>query len=198
MTRRFRGDTLVLATHNAGKIREMRGILQRFVPHLLTAADLNLPEPPETGVTFLENATLKARAASRRTRHPVLAEDSGLSIKALQGAPGVYSADWAGHPRNFRAAIHRVNAEMGDPSDRSACFTTQLVLVWPDGHTEEAAGQIDGQIVWPPRGSGNFGYDPIFRPTGYAKTFAEMTASEKTEISHRTLAINALIQKCFH
>lgn len=196
--RKFIGDTLVLATHNAGKIAELRDMLSPHVKHLITAKDLHLPEPKEPGTTFLENAGMKARTAARVCKKVVLAEDSGLSVNALNGAPGVYSADWGGHPRNFKAAMHRVHAEMGDNPDRSAYYTTVFVLAWPDGHIEyvESRGG-GGTIVWPPRGQGGFGYDRIFMPTGYAVTFGEMPLSEKMKISHRTMALKMLLEKYF-
>jgi XTP/dITP diphosphohydrolase len=221
MPRTFTEQTLVLATHNQKKIDEMRGFLSPRVARVLTARDLYLPEPAETGITFLENATIKAMAAARAVKMPVLAEDSGLCVKALGGAPGVYTADWAGHPRNFRAAMHRVLIELefgpsglargplddsGAPGirrgtmpcvDRSAYFQTTIVLAWPDGHVEVFVGQIDGTIAPTMRGTGGFGYDPIFIPDGHAKTFAEMGAQEKIAISHRTRAVRAMLEQCF-
>ena len=198
MTRRFLGDTLVFATHNQGKLREARGLLAAYVPNVVSAGELGFPEPKETGTTFLENATMKALFSARRARLPALSEDSGLCVNALGGAPGVYSADWAGHPRNARRAMHRVHAEMGDNPDRSAYFTTVFVLAWPDGHIEYTQGWGNpGTIVWPPRGSGTFGYDPIFMPDGYAKTYAEMSIEEKKAISHRTESLNTMLDLCF-
>lgn len=196
MPRKFTGDTLVLATHNKGKIAEMRDFLASRVPHLLTAAELGLPEPPETGTTFIENATIKALTAARLCKFPVLAEDSGLCIAALNGAPGVYSADWAGHPRNFQAAMHRVLADMNGAVDRSAWFQTVMILAWPDGHTEITEGRVDGVITSTMRGSG-FGYDPIFMPQGHAKTFGEMGRAEKGTMSHRARALAAIMDRCF-
>lgn len=220
MTRKFTGDTLVLATHNAHKIMEMRAFFDGRVRKLLTAKDLNLPEPPETGTTFLENAMIKAFAAAKICKFPVLAEDSGLCVVALGGAPGVYTADWAGHPRNFRAAMQRILHELDAGSsaqpeglvglqgpsgrargpgsvDRHAYFQTTLVLAWPDGHAEVTEGQVHGTITLTLRGAYKFGYDPIFMPDGYAKTFGEMLADEKIAISHRTRAVQAMLKKCF-
>lgn len=196
--RKFTGDTLVLATHNKGKILELRDMLEEFVPNVVSAADLKLPEPPETGTTFHDNATIKALAAARATQHPALAEDSGLCVNALGGAPGVYSADWAGHPRNFKLARLRVHQLMGNDPDRTAYYQTIFALAWPDGHVEYAGGQGGGgKIVWPPRGSGGFGYDPIFMPTGYAVTFGEMPIEQKKQISHRTEALMNLLELYF-
>lgn len=197
MFRKFSADTLVLATHNKGKIAEMRDLLAPYVQNVRTSAELNLPEPPETGTTFLENATIKALATARATKLPVLADDSGLCIDALDGAPGVYSADWGGHPRNFRAAISRVLQEMGDTGDRSAAFVTVLVLAWPDGHIEVAEGRVEGKITHNIHGAGGFGYDPIFRPEGQARTFGEMSRDEKQKISHRSRALAQLLEKYF-
>ncbi len=196
MPRKFIGDTLVLATHNKGKVAELRDMLAGRVSHILTAAELGLPEPPETGTTFTENAMIKALAAARLCKFPVLADDSGLSIAALNGAPGVYSADWAGHPRNFRAAMHRVLAEMRGAGDRSADLQTVMILAWPDGHTEITEGRVDGVITPTMRGSG-FGYDPIFRPVGHAKTFGEMGRAQKGTMSHRARALTAMMDRCF-
>lgn len=196
--RKFTGDTLVLATHNAGKIAELSGMMTLHVKHLMTAKDLHLPEPAETGTTFLENATIKALTAAKACKKTVLAEDSGLCINALNGAPGVYSADWGGYPRNFKAAMHRVHLEMGGNPDRSAYYTTVFVLAWPDGHIEHVESRGGGgTIVWPPRGQGGFGYDRIFMPTGYAITFGEMPLEEKMKISHRTMALKTLLEKYF-
>lgn len=209
MPRKFIGDTLVLATHNKGKIAELRDMLGGRVPHLLTAAQLGLPEPPETGTTFTENAMIKALTAAKLCKFPVLAEDSGLCITALNGTPGVYAADWAGHPRNFRAAMHRVLGEMQDIErssgqgrgpqdlDRSAYFQTVMILAWPDGHTEITEGRVDGAITDVMRGTDGHGYDPIFIPNGYAKTFAEMTSAEKGIMSHRKQALIVMLDRCF-
>lgn len=196
MPRKFTGDTLVLATHNKGKVAELRDMLGARVPHILTADELGLPEPPETGTTFTQNATIKALTAARLCKFPVLAEDSGLCIAALNGAPGVYSADWAGHPRNFRAAMHRVLADMDGATDQSAYFQAVMIMAWPDGHMEVTDGQVDGVITPTMRGSG-FGYDPIFMPMGYAKTFGEMTGAEKGTMSHRARALAKMMDRCF-
>lgn len=197
MPRKFTGDTLVLATHNQKKIDEMRGLLAGRVKTILTARDLSLPEPAETGTTFLENATLKAVAAARACRYPTLSDDSGLCIAALNGAPGVYTADWAGHPRNWAMMNQRILQTMQGASDRRAYFQAVIVVAWPDGHIEATEGRIDGHIVDAPRGTLGFGADPIFMLNGYAKTFGEMTAAEKIAVSHRSQAVKAMIEKCF-
>lgn len=199
--RKFSGDRLVLATHNKGKVDEIATLLGDYVREFPSAADLHLPEPVESGVTFIENAMIKARAAATATGLPALADDSGLCVNGLAGAPGVYSADWAitatGRPRDFIHAMTRVQEALGDASDRSAYFISVLVLAWPDGHTESVEGRVTGQIVWPMRGQGGHGYDPIFMPDGFDKTFGEMSLTEKGVISHRGRAFAALVEKCF-
>lgn len=199
--RKFSGDQLVLATHNQGKVAEIAALLGGYTRAFPSAADLNLPEPVESGVTFAENAAIKALAAARATGLPALADDSGLCVRALDDAPGVYTADWAittqGAPRDFIHAMNRVQTALADSPDRAAYFISVLVLAWPDGHTETVEGRVDGQIVWPMRGTGGHGYDPIFMPDGFDKTFAEMSLSEKGAVSHRGRAFAALLQKCF-
>jgi XTP/dITP diphosphohydrolase len=199
MTRRFNGDTLVIATHNAGKLKEFRAMFGDRVPQLVSAGDLGLDAPPETGTTFIENALIKARSVAEATGHPALADDSGVCVDALGGAPGVYSADWAeapGKPRDFGMAMARVNEELADNPDRKAHFRAVLVLAWPDGHYETAEGRVQGVIVWPPRGDQGFGYDPVFVPEGSDKTFAELPDNKKV-FSHRARAFKALVDKCF-
>jgi XTP/dITP diphosphohydrolase len=195
--RQFAGPRLVIATHNAGKLREFRQLMGDRVRALVSAGELGLPEPAETGTTFLANAMLKARAAAQASGEIVLADDSGLSVTALGGAPGVYSADWAGPDKNFPAAMQRIQDEMGAAADRSASFICALVLAWPDGSCEVALGRVDGTLIWPPRGFGGFGYDPMFVPKGYTKTFAELDGAEKQRISHRGRAIRLLLDRCF-
>ncbi len=195
--RRFREDTLILATHNSGKINELRGVFGPYVACLVSNADRNLPEPAETGTTFFENALIKARAAMRATGYPALADDSGLCIAALNGDPGVYTANWAGSPRNDRMAMRRVLNLMGDTDNRAAYFTTTLVLIWHDGHIETTTGRVNGTITYAITGTGGHGYDPIFRPQGHARTFAEMALHEKQRLSHRGEAVHQMIQKCF-
>ncbi len=195
--RRFEGDKLLIATHNKGKVAEFQAMLGDRAIALLTAADLDLPEPEETGVTFTENAVLKAKAAAQASGLPSLADDSGMSVAALDGDPGIYSARWAGPDKDFNAAMARVHDLMGDNADRSAAFIAVLALAWPDGHVEVAEGRIEGTIVWPVRGAGGFGYDPMFLPHGYNQTFGEMAPEKKKAISHRAMALQKLVKDCF-
>jgi len=202
MTRKFDGKKLVMATHNKGKLDEMRALLDPYGVELLSAADLDLPEPEETEDTFVGNARIKAHAAAQATGLPALADDSGISIDALGGAPGVYTADWAETPsgRDFVMAMTRAHNELeaiGAPSPRLAQFNCTLVLSWPDGHDEVFAGVMPGQVVWPMRGSEGHGYDPIFQPDGYDITFGEMDRWEKNKISHRARAVAAFVEACF-
>lgn len=197
MNRKFTGDTLVVATHNKGKMEEFRVLLGGRVAKVLSAGELQLPEPEETGTTFLENATIKALAGARDCGLPCLADDSGLCVNALGGNPGIYSARWGGPEKNFMKAMKLVHSRMGDTSDTSAAFVAVLVLAWPDGHTEWAEGRIEGNIAWPPRGEHGHGYDPVFVPEGEARSFAEMTMSEKNAFSHRGRALQKLIEKIF-
>ena len=200
--RPFREPKLVLASHNKGKIAEFQRMFAPLGVEIVGAGDLGLAEPAETGTTFTENALIKVRAAVAGSGLPALADDSGLAVDALAGAPGVYSADWAGPGKDFAAAMQRVQDELGDAADRSAAFVALLVLAWPDGHYETAEGRVSGRIVWPPRGSGGFGYDPIFQPDGETETFGEMAVGEaglarKAAFSHRGEAFRRLTQKCF-
>lgn len=199
--RKFSGDKLILATHNQGKVEEIAALLGAYVRAFPSAGSLSLPEPAETGTTFLENATIKAQAAAQATGFPALADDSGLCVNGLGGQPGVYSADWAimgsGQPRDFVKAMQRIQDELGDNPDRSAYFVSVLVLAWPDGHSEYVEGRVNGTLVWPVRGGGGHGYDPMFLPEGRTRTFGEMTLAEKGEVSHRGRAFTALIEKCF-
>jgi XTP/dITP diphosphohydrolase len=195
--RRFEGDRLVIATHNKGKLREFGSLLGFYVKDIVSAGDLGLPEPEETGANFAENAILKARAAAKRTGSPALADDSGLCVNALKGAPGIFSARWGGSTRDFDIAMKRVNDEIGDVKDRSAYFICVLALTWPDGHSETVEGRVDGEIIWPPRGEGGMGYDPVFVPAGHHHTFAEMPPEEKDALSHRGKAVRELIRNCF-
>ncbi|PZQ44922.1 MAG: non-canonical purine NTP pyrophosphatase, RdgB/HAM1 family [Micavibrio aeruginosavorus] len=186
-------ETLLLASHNKGKLKEFDTLLQGLVGEVKSAADMRLIEPAETGTTFLENATIKALAAMRVTGLPSLSDDSGLSINALNGDPGVYSADWAGYPRDFQKAMALVHEKMGDASDKSAYFTSVLVLAYPDGRIEHFEGRVNGAICWPPRGVEGFGYDPMFVPEGYDKSFGELSADIKKSISHRVMAVEKFI-----
>lgn len=198
--RTFTEKELVLATHNKGKVREIADLLSPYIDSFVSAGDLGFPVPDETGTTFHENAAIKALASAKASGKVALADDSGFAVSALDGAPGVYSADWAELPdgsRDFLMAMERVNEEAGDAADRSAAFICVLTLAWPDGHTESFEGCVEGQLSWPPRGDKGFGYDPIFVPGGSDKTFAEMEPAQKHEISHRADAFKKLVEACF-
>ncbi len=194
--RLFQSDELLIATHNKGKAKEIAALLKRYVRKFYTASDLGLPEPEETGVTFAENAKIKALSAARISGKVALADDSGLAVNALGLAPGVYSARWAGEDRDFEKAMQKVHETLADSLDRSAYFMCVLAIGWPDGHTEFFEGRIDGKIVWPMRGNNGFGYDPIFQPDGYDITFGEMEPEEKRKISHRAIAFEHLVKGC--
>jgi XTP/dITP diphosphohydrolase len=198
--RLFSGGELVLATHNKGKLKEIGALLGARVGKVSSAADYGIEAPAETGTTFLENARIKALAVAKAAGKPALADDSGFCVSALKGAPGVYSADWAeepGKPRDFAMAMQRVYREMGASADKKAQFSCCLVLAWPDGHAESVEGVVRGEVTWPPRGSGGFGYDPIFMPEGESRTYGEMTSTEKEKSSHRADAFKKLMAKCF-
>lgn len=199
MSRRFRDNRLVIASHNAGKVAEIADLLTPLGIAVQSAGDLGLPEPIEDGSTFVENAVLKARAAVLGCDLPALADDSGLAVTALDGAPGIYSARWAETPdgRNFDTAMARIQTELGDSADRSAHFVCVLALAWPDGHVETFEGQVAGQIVWPPRGERGFGYDPIFQAVGQGRTFGEIDPDDKHAISHRAVAFRKMLDACF-
>jgi len=199
MTRQFRDDYLVIASHNPGKVAEIGDLLRPLGIAVESVVDLGLPEPVEDGATFTDNAILKAKAAARATGRPALADDSGLTVSALNGAPGIYSARWAdaGDGKDFAAAMARVQAELGDSTDRSAGFICVLALAWPDGHVETFEGRISGEIVWPPRGTRGFGYDPIFRAAGDDLAFGEIDPEEKHAISHRAIAFRKMLEACF-
>ncbi len=186
-------QTLVLATHNKGKKKEFDTLLAGLVGEVKSAGDLGLEEPHETGATFLENATMKAVTAMKATGLPALADDSGMCVNALDGAPGVYSADWAGPEKDFKRAMADVHDRMGDNPDRGAQFMCILVLAYPDGRIESFEGKCEGSIVWPARGLEGFGYDPMFLPDGKDKTFGEMGEEAKHAISHRARAVEKFI-----
>lgn len=190
------GDRLVVASHNPGKVREIEALLAPRGVATVGAAALGLPEPEETGATFEENAALKAHAAAGASGLPALSDDSGLVVPALGGAPGIYSARWAGPEKDFRSAMERVRRELGD-RDRAAHFVAVLALAWPDGEVGTFRGEAHGRLVWPPRGDRGFGYDPIFVADGYDITFGEMDPDEKHRISHRARAFEKLVQECF-
>ena len=196
--RRLAGPKLVLATHNAGKVREVAALLAPWGFAVVSAGELGLPEPAETEDSFLGNAGIKALAAARASGLPALADDSGFSVAALDGAPGVRTADWAETPagRDYAMAMGKVEKLARHAADRGAWFSCALVLAWPDGHTEGFLGEAHGQWVWPPRGAHGFGYDPMFVPAGHTETFAEMTPEAKHEISHRAAAFRQLRDAC--
>lgn len=190
---RFTSQRLVIATHNKGKLREFAQILGPHFGSIVSAGELGLAEPEETGTSFVENSLLKARAGAIATNSITLADDSGLCVHALNGDPGLYSARWAGPDKNFRHAMQRVHNALGNSADRSAYFIAVLTLVMPDGSHQIFEGRVDGTIIWPPRGDKGHGYDPVFVPKGDARTFAEMTEDEKNAISHRGRAIQKLL-----
>lgn len=185
-------NTLVIATHNPGKVKEIAALIGDVFDDIKTAGELGLPEPEETGSTFAENALLKARAAAKGSGKLALADDSGLAVTALGGAPGIYSARWAGPEKDFAMAMNTVNESLNEFEDKSAAFVCVLALVWPDGREEVFEGRVEGQIVWPPRGDKGFGYDPIFVPEGQQRTFAEVEPDYKHQISHRARAFKKL------
>lgn len=201
MARRFAGDRLIIASHNAGKVAEIAALVGPLGIATVSAGDLGLDEVEETGTTFLENAALKAAAAAGAAGEPALADDSGLVVPALDGAPGIFSARWAGPDRDFALAMERVHRELAGAADRSAHFTCALVLAWPDGHRECFEGEVHGVLTWPPRGAQGFGYDPMFLPIRDGRpdalTFGEMGPEAKHRISHRAAAFRQLIDACF-
>lgn len=186
---------LLIATHNSGKLGEFRDLLAPHGITVVSAGEMNLPEPEETGTTFVENALLKARAAAQAAGCLTLADDSGLCVTALGGQPGLYSARWGGPQKDWGMAMRRIQNELGDASDRSATFVCVLALVHPDGREEIIEGRCEGAIVWPPRGTQGHGYDPCFQPEGETQTFAEMDAARKHELSHRGKAMRALVER---
>lgn len=196
------GDTLIIATHNAGKLAEIGELLAPFGIDCRSAGALQLPVPAETGHTFAENAGIKAQAAASAAGLPALADDSGLCVEALDGAPGIFSADWAGAGKDFTAAISRVEHELRrrNATSRRAHFVSALVLAWPDGSEALFEGRVFGELVFPPRGSQGFGYDPVFRPDGRDRTFGEMSSAEKhgldSALSHRARAFLTLRDAC--
>lgn len=209
MTRRLSGK-LVIATHNKGKLVEMRELLAPYGVEVVSAGELDLPEPDETGHMFAENAAIKSRAAARATGLPALADDSGVCVDALDGAPGLFSANWAGPGKDFQPAMERVVRELQKrgavaPEQRRAHFVSALTLTWPDGHEELFEGRVFGTIVWPPRGTQGFGYDPMFLPDGHRRTFGEMDSQEKhgvpadgsQALSHRARAFQKLARALF-
>jgi XTP/dITP diphosphohydrolase len=195
MARPFTGDRLVIASHNQGKVEELSALLAPFEIDTVPAVSLGIPEPDETGDSFEANAALKAKTAASASGLPAIADDSGLVVPALDGAPGIYSARWAGPDKDFRIAMQRVHRELAD-RDRSARFVAVLALAWPDGDLELFRGEVAGKLVWPPRGKHGFGYDPIFVPEGGVATFGEIDPAEKHKISHRARAFAKLVEGC--
>ncbi|TQS70434.1 RdgB/HAM1 family non-canonical purine NTP pyrophosphatase [Rhodobacteraceae bacterium] len=195
--RLFSGDKLLVATHNAGKLEEISAMLEPYGIECVGAAQMDLPVPEETEDSFIGNARIKAHAAARAANLPALADDSGIVVDCLDGAPGVYTADWAETPngRDFNMAMEKTWAkceETGAPRPRTARFCSTLVLAWPDGHDEVFEGTVEGHVVWPMRGEAGHGYDPMFQPIGYRHTFAEMDPEKKNLISHRADAFKKL------
>ncbi len=207
MTRSIGSGTLVIATHNAGKLKEIGALLDPYGVRCISAGSLGLPEPKETGTTFVQNALLKARAASEASGLAALADDSGLSVAALDGRPGVYTADWAerqwfeGSPgRDWYMAMGKVEGmlcEKGPATPRNAWFSCVLAIAWPDGEHAVYEGRVDGTLTWPPRGTLGFGYDPVFVPEGRNVTFAQLDPEEKHRISHRAEAFAKLVAEQF-
>ena len=203
--RRKLSGTIVIATHNPGKLAELRDLLAPYGIDATAAGELKLAEPEETGKTFAENARIKAGAAAQVSGLPAFADDSGLVVEALGGAPGIHSARWAGPKKDFAGAMAEIERllEESKSSDRRGHFVAALCLAWPDGHVEEFEGRVDGTLVWPPRGTQGFGYDPMFLPDGHDRTFGEMNADEKhglpprgKGLSHRARAFVKLAQAC--
>ena len=210
--RKLDTKTIVVASHNAGKIREIEDLIGPFGFSAKSAAELNFEEPDETGTTFEENAAIKALASARASGLPALSDDSGLVIDALDGAPGVYTANWAERAdgtRDFAMAMAKVEKALADKGvtaaeDRTARFVSVLCLAWPDGHTELFRGEVEGTVVWPPRGTQGFGYDPVFQPEGFETTFGEMSAEQKhgwkpgdaAALSHRARAFKLFVETC--
>ena len=207
MARRLIGR-VVLATHNPGKLKEMRELLAPYGVELVSASELNLPEPEENGTTFEANARIKAEAATQASKLPAFADDSGLAVDALGGEPGIHSARWAGPSKDFSRAMRVIEeklaaAEATTPLLRKAAFVSVLCVAWPDGEIVSFEGRVDGTLIWPPRGTAGFGYDPMFLPDGKTKTFGEMTADEKhglpphgEGLSHRARAFLKLAEAC--
>ena len=195
--RTFTGGRLVIASHNQGKVREIADLLAPFGADVVSAGTLGLPEPDETGSTCIANALLKAEAAAKGAGLPALADDSGLAVDALDGAPGIYSARWAGPKKDFGLAMRKVEEALGGTQNASARFVCALALCWPDGQSAVFEGVVEGHLVFPPRGTMGFGYDPIFVPDGHTVTFGEMSPDAKHAISHRADAFRKLVAACF-
>jgi XTP/dITP diphosphohydrolase len=208
MAHRRLAGRVVIATHNPGKLAEMRELLTPYGVDAVSAGELGLPEPEETGTTFAANARIKAQAAARISKLPAFSDDSGLAVDALDGEPGIFSARWAGPDKDFATAMARIDTLLRErgalmPQQRKAHFVSALCVAWPDGHLEEFEARVDGTLVWPPRGERGFGYDPMFLPDGHAHTFGEMDAIEKhglpprgQGLSHRARAFVKLAEAC--
>lgn len=192
-----RGQKLLLASHNTGKLREIEALLLPLRIEIISAAALGLPEPLEDAPDFTGNARIKALAAATASGLPALSDNSGFCVAALHGAPGVYSARWAGPSKDFAAAMATVHQRIDDNLDRRAWFIAALCIAWPDLHTQTFVGRIDGAITWPPRGDRGFGYDPMFVPAGCQQTFGEMNPDDKHAISHRARAFAQMLASCF-
>ncbi len=195
------GDRLLIASHNPGKVREIQDLLAPYGITVVSAAELNLPEPVEDGSSFAENAAIKAESCARLANLPALSDDSGLEVAALDGAPGIYSARWAGPEKDFSQAMAKIEEALqakgaSTPEQRRANFTCALALATPEGETRIFEGKVFGTLVWPPRGSHGFGYDPIFQPDGYDITFGEMAPEDKHRISHRARAFSHFMREC--
>jgi XTP/dITP diphosphohydrolase len=200
VSRRLVPGKLVIASHNKGKIPEIAALMAPYGMELVSAADLDVPEPDETGTSFAANAELKARFSADLTGLPALADDSGLCVDALDGDPGIFSARWAGEPRDFGRAMELVQANLekkGPEAGRDAHFVCALSICWPDGHVVTVEGRVDGHLVWPPRGDRGFGYDPMFQPTGHDISFGEMDPDAKHAMSHRADAFRKLVAAVF-
>lgn len=197
MARPFSEPELILATHNANKLREVREILCPHNVSVVSAGELDLPEPVEDGDTFEANALIKARSAVAGSGRPALADDSGLVVNGLDGRPGIHSARWATADGDHTPAMERIQNELGENPDRTAHFACVLALAWPDGHWESFAGTVEGTLTWPPRGPNGFGYDPMFIPEGHDITFGEFAPADKQAISHRARALRQLVAACF-
>ena len=208
MSHRQISGRLVIATHNPGKLAEMRELLSAYGVEAVSAGELGLAEPEETGTSFRANARIKAMAAAQSSGMPAFADDSGLAVDTLGGEPGIQSARWAGPSKDFHGAMSRINTLLVErgataPQQRGAHFVSALCVAWPDGHTEEFEARVDGTLVWPPRGDKGFGYDPVFRPDGHERTFGEMSSDEKHSLpprglglSHRARAFLKLAETC--
>ena len=198
--RKLAPGKLVIASHNEGKVREIRDLLAPYGIEPVSARELDLPEPEETEVTFIGNAELKARSAAMASGLPALADDSGLAVDALGGDPGIYSARWAGPDKDFTLAMQKVEdalQQKGADTPRGAHFVCALSLCWPDGHVESFEGRVNGDLTWPPRGEKGFGYDPVFQPAGYDISFAEMDPAKKHGMSHRADAFEQMVAALF-